>query len=61
MSPTEQVGVEVIFGCEETKSGTVRRERLKMESKEERVEEEKQAEYNLSGFHGGGSLNHGSI
>ena len=32
-----------------------------MKSKEERAEEEKEAEYNFSGFHGGASLNHGSI
>jgi hypothetical protein len=32
-----------------------------MKSKEVRVEEEKQAEYNFSGFYGGGSLTHGSI
>jgi hypothetical protein len=60
-SPTEQVGVEIMFGCEDTYSWAERTERLKMKSKEEIVEEEKQADYIFSGFHDGFSLNHGGI
>jgi hypothetical protein len=45
--------------CREAECSTEERKVKDEEIKEERVE--KQAEYNFSGFHGGGSLNDGGI